>query len=273
MKLFTCIAYNARMPVTACGPRLALLRTASANSGDRMRLQKCEGCEIGACHKRGEDAPGVEYELREMTVAGPAAQVSRAKWVAAQQARMRQPSPKLQVVREQPAMQAHAPLRVSVTEARPQAEPVRVFFGADDQVVVQLPAQAAPDHAATMEIGCSNQEASMAKAKGERPTSIECECGTKVKVGEKGVVPKTCKLCAQRARRARIAGKDAKPRIPRAASPAEPPPHSGDDAQASRAAQRRHAPVVRHVAARAARVRGLPGHRAAHAEGRDAAGG
>lgn len=237
MKLFACTAYNVRrMPVTACVSRLKLLKTASDGSADRMRLEKCVGCAVGACHARGEDAPGVAYEQLEMSVPAESVKKSKAEFGgAAMRAARPRPAqlPKLRVVHDAPRMQAVPVGRVvigidpvvGVTLDAPAREPVDdeeddPFWSRVDAVIAVRDRE--------------QQEASMAKVKGERPTTIQCEdCPAKVKVGLTGMVPKVCKPCgAVRGKmkaRVKRAANGAKPKAAKVANatlsrPAIPPP-------------------------------------------------
>lgn len=80
MRLFTCEPYRVRMTTDACASRYKVTRAAAEGSSTRMTQSHCAGCAVGACHVRGQDAPGVEYEQREM-VGMHAAASARSGWL------------------------------------------------------------------------------------------------------------------------------------------------------------------------------------------------
>lgn len=79
MRLFTCTRYNAKMTTEACVARYKLVNSATVTSTDRNEKRKCFACDVGACHKRGVDAPGVGYVDKTIAVPKAAAPAPKKK--------------------------------------------------------------------------------------------------------------------------------------------------------------------------------------------------
>lgn len=72
LRVFTCGPYGARLRPEACAQRFAPSRgRQSPGAGARVDRIHCHECPVGAAHARGEDAPGVEYSLVDVSAPRP----------------------------------------------------------------------------------------------------------------------------------------------------------------------------------------------------------
>lgn len=68
LRVFTCGPYGATLRPEACAQRFPRqVGKRSATSGPRADRIHCHECPVGAAHARGEDAPGVEYSLVDVS--------------------------------------------------------------------------------------------------------------------------------------------------------------------------------------------------------------
>lgn len=72
LRVFTCGPYGATLRPEACAQRFAPSRgRQSPGAGARVDRIHCHECPVGAAHARGEDAPGVEYSLVDVSAPRP----------------------------------------------------------------------------------------------------------------------------------------------------------------------------------------------------------
>ena len=72
LRVFTCGPYGATLRPKACAQRFAPSRgRQSPGAGARVDRIHCHECPVGAAHARGEDAPGVEYSLVDVSAPRP----------------------------------------------------------------------------------------------------------------------------------------------------------------------------------------------------------